>query len=530
MPRKPAKNANSPVQSRRKKGLRPKSPSPSPHETKLDVSFNVVAPRKRIRLSIYPDYQDLYSLKDVRVSLDRSEVTRRLTAPSSAVTLRRPFVKLDKGKAEQWLTSRLLATASPPARRWGRPPGISKQGWMSNASHTEETQSSDDSEVDMIPIREAPPRRSPLLKVKFPFLFKGKKNKNDSDILSASAVSTSSSEDETTTEDTATQKTLDENANIETKEKVVEKKKKVKRVRNPDEGDDSSSDDDDSDDDSDDDGDNIEKRRERNLADNKRMLAEMMSQFGSLEAFKPAAMNQRRLSLPTAGNGEGVVKKEANRGRRSVTGPWLNLANRQSPPRLRERRDDGRPKYVDPMRRVRSEKWEEGDDDFRVYLDDEDREPEGVFHVKRRAHRTEERFILPVEEVTAKDLKNIAVKLNRKVWDPVNGRSCHQCRQKTNDTKTCCRSDTCSGVRGQFCGACLQKRYGEDIRDALLDPNWTCPPCRGICNCSICRNKAGKCATGSLFDYSQDLGYKSVHHLLAKKTSADEGGDDTQEE
>lgn len=50
------------------------------------------------------------------------------------------------------------------------------------------------------------------------------------------------------------------------------------------------------------------------------------------------------------------------------------------------------------------------------------------------------------------------------------GSSCHQCRQKTLDTKTICRSGFCVGAKGQFCGPCLKNRYGEDVRTVLLDP------------------------------------------------------------
>lgn len=50
------------------------------------------------------------------------------------------------------------------------------------------------------------------------------------------------------------------------------------------------------------------------------------------------------------------------------------------------------------------------------------------------------------------------------------GSTCHQCRQKTVDTKTCCRAEECRGIQGQFCGPCLRNRYGEDVRKALLDP------------------------------------------------------------
>lgn len=61
------------------------------------------------------------------------------------------------------------------------------------------------------------------------------------------------------------------------------------------------------------------------------------------------------------------------------------------------------------------------------------------------------------------------------------GSTCHQCRQKTTDTKTNCRNSECVGVRGQFCGPCLKNRYGEDVRDALLNPVRIQQPASIIC-------------------------------------------------
>ncbi|XP_015184963.1 PREDICTED: cell division cycle-associated protein 7-like [Polistes dominula] len=57
-----------------------------------------------------------------------------------------------------------------------------------------------------------------------------------------------------------------------------------------------------------------------------------------------------------------------------------------------------------------------------------------------------------------------------KEYSSIYGTSCHQCRQKTMDTKTICRSGECFGKRGQFCGPCLQGRYGEDVVTSLKDP------------------------------------------------------------
>merc|ERR1712038_1317547 len=102
-------------------------------------------------------------------------------------------------------------------------------------------------------------------------------------------------------------------------------------------------------------------------------------------------------------------------------------------------------------------------------------------------------------------------------------------RQKTTDTKTICRSGKCVGVRGQLCGRCLEIRYGEDVRQALLNPTWACPPCRGFCNCSICRNRKGKGATGILIQLAQSKGYDNVAAYL-KALQSKKGTDEFDEE
>ena len=94
--------------------------------------------------------------------------------------------------------------------------------------------------------------------------------------------------------------------------------------------------------------------------------------------------------------------------------------------------------------------------------------------------------ILMPEDITDEMLANVADRVSDKVYSH-DGTTCHQCRQKTTDVKTVCRSGNCAGVRGYFCGVCLLNRYGQDAREALRDPNWMCPPCMDVCNCSICR-------------------------------------------
>ncbi|XP_013989522.1 cell division cycle-associated protein 7 isoform X1 [Salmo salar] len=124
--------------------------------------------------------------------------------------------------------------------------------------------------------------------------------------------------------------------------------------------------------------------------------------------------------------------------------------------------------------------------------------------------------IRPVEEITEDVLLLVADHTTEKVYNRATGSTCHQCRQKTTDTKTCCRSEECRGIVGQFCGPCLRNRYGEDVRKALLDPDWRCPPCRGICNCSFCRARDGRCPTGILFPLAQYHGFSDVHSYLSR--------------
>ncbi|CAB4055160.1 CDCA7 [Lepeophtheirus salmonis] len=151
--------------------------------------------------------------------------------------------------------------------------------------------------------------------------------------------------------------------------------------------------------------------------------------------------------------------------------------------------------------------------------DDDEIGSEEEFHVPSKRSFISRSSLPPPKrifpnEVTREILGNIAVRSANKIYDQMSGSTCHQCRQKTLDTKTSCRSKSCIGVRGQFCGICLKNRYGELVEEALLDPNWKCPVCLGICNCSVCRNQNGKGATGALTRISLIKGFKSVKHYL----------------
>ena len=101
--------------------------------------------------------------------------------------------------------------------------------------------------------------------------------------------------------------------------------------------------------------------------------------------------------------------------------------------------------------------------------------------------------------------------------------SCHFCRQRTTEKKTQCSK--CAGRnnyyggpgRGILCGACLSGRFGENIDEVLENPDWVCPCCRDICNCSgvnCMRLKRGWFPTNQLSREAIDQGYKSVAHYL----------------
>ena len=166
---------------------------------------------------------------------------------------------------------------------------------------------------------------------------------------------------------------------------------------------------------------------------------------------------------------------------------------------------------IDLMNVMRDE--EEWDED--EYDDDdsfEELERRKSFKVTKSVY--DPNSIPSVKEITQDMIDNVAEKSTTKQYCKIRGSSCHQCRQKTMDTKTVCRSGECIGVRGQFCGPCLKGRYGETAVDALKDPNWACPPCRGLCNCSICRTRSGRRPTGILAPVAQEEGYSSVMDYL----------------
>ncbi|CAN8232994.1 unnamed protein product [Cochlearia groenlandica] len=99
-------------------------------------------------------------------------------------------------------------------------------------------------------------------------------------------------------------------------------------------------------------------------------------------------------------------------------------------------------------------------------------------------------------------------------------KTCHQCRQKRIDIVGACvtkkRDKTCPI---KYCTKCLLNRYGEKLEEVALKNDWTCPKCRGNCNCSCCMKKRGQSPTGILVHTAKATGFSSVSELLKSNGS-----------
>ncbi|KAH9622722.1 hypothetical protein KSS87_018568 [Heliosperma pusillum] len=105
-----------------------------------------------------------------------------------------------------------------------------------------------------------------------------------------------------------------------------------------------------------------------------------------------------------------------------------------------------------------------------------------------------------------------------RIYDSQNGKTCHQCRQKTMDITARCKNmkneKQCTIM---FCHKCLLNRYGENAEEMATCDDWHCPKCRDICNCSFCMKKKGHQPTGILVHTAKATGFSSVSQLLNVK-------------
>ncbi|XP_023525915.1 uncharacterized protein LOC111789388 isoform X1 [Cucurbita pepo subsp. pepo] len=119
-------------------------------------------------------------------------------------------------------------------------------------------------------------------------------------------------------------------------------------------------------------------------------------------------------------------------------------------------------------------------------------------------------------EHRAKRTKSPGVRvIGGRIYDSENGKTCHQCRQKTMDLAASCmnmKGDKLCTIK--FCHKCLINRYGEKAEEVMLKGDWKCPRCRGLCNCSVCMKKKGLKPTGLLVHTAKATGYSSVSEML----------------
>ncbi|XP_071349683.1 cell division cycle-associated protein 7-like isoform X2 [Trachinotus anak] len=252
-------------------------------------------------------------------------------------------------------------------------------------------------------------------------------------------------------------------------------------------------------------------KREQNIKANKAMLAQLMADLQKMPGGAGFLKKQA---------GKQKTKERGSRPPRSSTAGGESRRNPERASRRQTRSMGGCENLLTPK-----------EEELELSLEEE------LLEVRRapqrrgtpRPNQSKPHFIRPVDDITEDELQLIADNMTEKVYNRVTGSTCHQCRQKTVDTKTCCRSEGCRGIQGQFCGPCLRNRYGEDVRKALLDPEWKCPPCRGICNCSFCRQREGRCPTGILFPLAQYHGFSDVHSYLSSLRNKLKSEDDAVE-
>ncbi|XP_038691598.1 uncharacterized protein LOC119989899 isoform X2 [Tripterygium wilfordii] len=102
-----------------------------------------------------------------------------------------------------------------------------------------------------------------------------------------------------------------------------------------------------------------------------------------------------------------------------------------------------------------------------------------------------------------------------RIYDSENGKTCHQCRQKTRDFSAQCKNQKGKKICSiNFCHKCLLNRYGEKAADVALLERWSCPKCKDICNCSFCMKARGHKPTGILAHTAKEHGFCSVSEML----------------
>uniref|UniRef100_A0A2K5DJX6 Zinc-finger domain-containing protein n=1 Tax=Aotus nancymaae TaxID=37293 RepID=A0A2K5DJX6_AOTNA len=221
---------------------------------------------------------------------------------------------------------------------------------------------------------------------------------------------------------------------------------------------------------------NFLEKRALNIKQNKAMLAKLMSELESFPGSFPG-----RHSLPGSNS-------QSRRPRRRT---FPGVVSRRNPERRARPLTRSRSRILGSVDTLPMEEEEEEEDKYMLVRKRKTMDSYMNVKVSTPGHLLTLPHIIRTRwKITEEDLENICSNSREKIYNH------------------------CCGVRGQFCGPCLRNRYGEEVRDALLDPNWHCPPCRGICNCSFCRQRDGRCATGVLVYLAKYHGFGNVHAYL----------------
>lgn len=89
-----------------------------------------------------------------------------------------------------------------------------------------------------------------------------------------------------------------------------------------------------------------------------------------------------------------------------------------------------------------------------------------------------------VKDITEEDLENVAITMQDKVYGKVLGNRCHQCWQKTFNTKTIW-NQSCGDVKSVLWAVPAESLWG-GCEDNIAGSKGRCPPCLGICICCSC--------------------------------------------
>lgn len=251
-------------------------------------------------------------------------------------------------------------------------------------------------------------------------------------------------------------------------------------------------------------------KRLKRIEENKSKIKELFPD-GKIKLLLPSFQSNNKIKTPENIDKQYTPKSRSASRRRLQYGVRCNPTRKARPRAYSEtiRR---------PLTRSQKRRLSEGSDDSASNSSDEEKCTYSHYSPKRRRIRSDtEALPIQLDEKDVNlnlDLTKVAERNCRKIYDKVNGTTCHQCRQKTRDLKTTCHNENCNGVRGQFCGICLKNRYGEDVKEALLDKTWVCPPCRGVCNCSFCLPRKGMAPTGIMIHIAKECGYDNVKDYL----------------